>query len=125
MNVAAILAAEARIDVAEPALRGFAGAAALEAGLAVARIEDVLLAVTTLVGMAGDAGARSVAMTCGPSSRRLDVIVTALGPDGPIAIGDDPRVEGVSVLRVLADAVEQEATRLRLRFTADERHLTL
>lgn len=125
MIASSILNAEARLRVAEPALRGFAGAAALDADLSVERIEDVLLAVTTLVGMAGDAGAQSVAMTCGPSPRRLDVIVTAIGPDGALAIGDDPRIEGVSVLRMLADDVEQQATRIRLSFASDRPHLTL
>ncbi len=125
MSDATIMNAEARLRIAEPALRGFAGAAALEADLPVDRIDDVLLAITTLVGMAGDAGAQSVAMTCGPSPRRLDIIVTALGGDGAVAICDDPRVDGVSVLRMLADTVEQQATRVRLTFASDRQHLTL
>lgn len=119
------LNADAQLRVAEPSLRRFAASAGLHADLSVARIDDVMLAVTTLVGMAGDREARRLAMTCAASPRQLDMVVTALGADGAVAIGDDPRVHGVSVLRMLADQVEQEATRLRLRFTADEGYMTL
>ncbi len=121
---------EARLAVADPVLGRFVAAVAMEAGLTVARIDDVVLAISTVVGMARARHVESVALTCAAAPRQLDMVISALADHGPVALGDGPAINGVPVLQMLADTVDASAAKggrpaLRLRFTSDETFITL
>jgi hypothetical protein len=122
---------EARLTVADAVVSRFTAAVAMEAGLTVNRIDDVVLAMTTVVAMARERRAQSLAVTCAASERQLDVVVSALAAHGAaVPLGDGPAVDGMPVLRMLADNVDGAAAQggsptLRLRFTSDETFMTL